>query len=68
LYFPKLTTITYGTGASTANKNACKNIFYWCSALTELHFAATNKTAIEATDGYATKWAAPSTCTIYFDL
>lgn len=69
MYFPKLQTMTYGTGASSSNKNACKNIFYGCSALTELHFAATNKTAIEATDGYATAWGrGAGNVTIYFDL
>lgn len=69
MYFPKLNTITYGTGASASNKNACKNIFYGCSALTELHFASTNKTAIEATDGYATAWGrGAGNVTIYFDL
>lgn len=68
MYFPKLDTITYGNNASSTNRNACKNVFYGCSALTEIHFAEDNKTAIEASPGYATKWNAPSNCTIYFDL
>lgn len=43
-------------------------IFSACDALAEIHFAAANQAAIEATSGYATKWGAPSGCTIYFDL
>lgn len=35
---------------------------------TGIHFAAEHQDALTATTGYATKWAAPSTCTIYFDL
>lgn len=69
MYFPKLTTITYGEGASTTNQNACKNIFYGCSSLTELHFAAANQAAIEASPGYSTAWGrGAGNVTIYFDL
>jgi hypothetical protein len=63
---PKLTTISK-TSAYSSTLGA-DNIFTNCTALTELHFWTANKTAIEATTGYATKWWAPSTCTIYFDL
>lgn len=68
MYFPKLDTITYGSRATTAQQQACKLIFSACDLLTELHFATANQSAIEATDGYATKWGAPASCTIYFDL
>ena len=69
MYFPKLDTITYGIGASVTNKNACKNIFNGCSALTELHFGAANQSAIQATDGYSTAWGrGAGNVTIYFDL
>ena len=69
LYFPKLDTITYGSGASTSNQNACKNIFYNCSALTEIHFAQANQSAIESSLGYSTAWGrGASNVTIYFDL
>ena len=69
MYFPKLDTITYGSGASTSNQNACKNVFYGCSALTELHFAAANQAAIEASPGYSTAWGrGAGNVTIYFDL
>lgn len=69
MYFPKLDTITYGSGASTSNRNACKNIFYGCSALTELHFGAANQSAIEASPGYSTAWGrGAGNVTIYFDL
>ena len=41
--------------------------FYNCTSLTEIHFSASNQTAIEASPGYATKWGAPSSCSIIFD-
>lgn len=69
MYFPKLNTITYGTGASSSNQNACKNIFKNCDSLTELHFGATNQSAIEASAGYSTAWGrGAGNVTIYFDL
>ena len=69
MYFPKLTTITFGTGAVNNNQLACKNIFKGCTALTELHFGSANQAAIEATTGYATLWGLDSgQVTVYFDL
>lgn len=69
MYFPKLDTITYGSGANTTNQNACKNVFYGCSDLTELHFAAANQSAIEASPGYSTLWGrGAGNATVYFDL
>ena len=69
LYFPKLDTITYGTGAGSTNQNACKVVFSGCSALTELHFGAANQAAIEASSGYSTAWGrGAGNVTIYFDL
>lgn len=69
MYFPKLDTITYGTGASSSDQNACKNVFYGCTSLTELHFAAANQSAIEASPGYSTAWGrGAGNVTIYFDL
>lgn len=65
-YFPKLHTIS--KTAKYSNTAGANNIFYSCTALTEIHFGAANQSAIEATTGYATKWGAPSSCTIYFDL
>ena len=65
LYFPKLTYIGKTSGYSTAT--AGKNIFYGCSALTEIHFGAENQSAIESLTGYSTKWGR-SAATIYFDL
>ena len=68
-YFPKLDTITYGTGAISTNQKACKNVFYGCSELTELHFASANQSAIEASPGYSTAWGrGAGNVTIYFDL
>lgn len=69
MYFPKLDTITYGTGATSNYQQACKYIFSGCDLLTELHFAAANQSAIEATDGYSTAWGrGAGNVTIYFDL
>lgn len=68
-YFPKLNTITYATGASASNQSACKYIFSGNSNVTELHFGASNQTAIEATDGYSTLWGrGAGNATVYFDL
>lgn len=66
LYFPKLTVID--KVAAYSNATGAKNIFYSCTGLTELHFAAANQTAIQASPGYATRWGAPSGCSILFDL
>lgn len=66
LYFPKLTYIGKTSGYS--NATAGNNIFYSCTALTEIHFGADNQSAIKSTTGYSTKWGAPRSCTIYFDL
>lgn len=69
LYFPKLDFIGYGTGAASNNRHACKNVFAGCTALTELHFAEDNQSAIEASDGYSTAWGrGAGNVTIYFDL
>ena len=66
LYFPKLTVIDKVSNYS--NATGAKNIFYTCTGLTEIHFAEANQTAIQASPGYATKWGAPSSCQILFDL
>lgn len=65
VYFPKLTYI--GKTSSYSSSTGANNIFYSCTALTEIHFAEANKTAIESSTGYATKWGR-SSATIYFDL
>ena len=65
LYFPKLTYIGKTSGYS--NATAGNNIFYSCSALTEIHFGAENQASIEASTGYSKKWGR-SAATIYFDL
>lgn len=65
LYFPKLTYIGKTSGYSKST--GANNIFYSCSALTEIHFGAENQTSIEACTGYSTKWGR-SSATIYFDL
>ncbi len=67
IYMPKLKTISK-TSAYTSTLGA-DNIFYECTALTELHFGAANQAAIQATTGYATAWGrGAGNVTIYFDL
>jgi hypothetical protein len=67
IYMPKLTTISKTSAYS--NSAGANNIFTNCTALTELHFGAANKTAIQATTGYATAWGlGAGNVTIYFDL
>ena len=69
MYFPKLHTITYGTGTASGNQGACNYIFSNCSSLTELHFGAQYQSQIEATTGYSTAWGrGAGNVTIYFDL
>ena len=69
LYFPKLTIMTWSSAYTNANKaQPIENMFYGCTALTEIHFALTNKTTVEAMTGYSVKWGAPSSCQILFDL
>lgn len=63
--FPVLTTIKK-TESST--ENDLMYLFNNMSKLAELHFGAGNQAIIEASAGFATKWGAPSTCQIYFDL
>lgn len=65
VYFPKLTYI--GKTSAYSNSTGANNIFYSCTALTEIHFASANRTAIESSTGYSTKWGR-SGATIYFDL
>lgn len=69
LYFPKLTTMTWSSAYTNANRTQpIANMFYSCSALTEIHFAEANQTAVESITGYSSKWGAPSSCQILFDL
>lgn len=67
IYLPKLTNIASTLSTSTG-KTGLKNLFYNCTALTEIHFGAENQATIEALEGYSTKWGAPSACQILFDL
>ena len=67
--FPKLSLIAHTSGYTNANKaQPLENLFYNCSDMTELHFAATNKNAIQACTGYSANFGIPSGATIYFDL
>lgn len=53
-YLPKCTTL--------------EGNYIFPSSTTEIHFAAENQAAIEASAGYASKWGAGSSCTIFYDL
>lgn len=60
LSFPSLTSVT--------TANAIQNMGNGASKLTEIHFRADMQATIEALTGYSSRFGAPSTCTIYFDL
>ena len=62
--FPALTSVVNNSFGSTSYNY----IFSGCKALTEIHFRADMQATIEAMTGYAAKWGAPETCTIFFDL
>lgn len=58
--FPSLTTVSYyAFGPLT---------FSGCTNLTEIHFKASAQSAIESMGYYSSRFGAPSTATIYFDL
>ena len=63
--FPALTTIT---NANSLGTNSSRGMFADCTGLLEIHFRADAQATIEGLSGYASKFGAPSTCTIYFDL
>ena len=63
--FPSLVTVV---GKRALGSSTFGGIFDKCTNLTEIHFRADAQATIEALDGYASKFGAPSTCTIYFDL
>lgn len=69
MYFPKLTVIDKSPAYTSSFSISQKNIFYNCSKLTEIHFGAANRAAIEATEGYSTLWGrGAGKATVYFDL
>ena len=62
--FPSLASVEancFGTTSTNA-------IFASCTGLLEIHFRADAQAVIEGLSAYSTKFGAPSTCTIYFDL
>ena len=63
--FPKLTVIS---DTNAMGKNTATGMFRNCTNLAEMHFRADAQTLIESLAGYSSKFGAPSTCTIYFDL
>ena len=62
-FFPSLTSVT-----SDAFGNSTHLTWYNATDVEEIHFRADMQATIEAVTGYSSKFGAPSTCTIYFDL
>lgn len=63
--FPALTVVSNSKALGSASYNG---MFVDCTNLAEIHFRADAQATIEGLSGYASKFGAPSTCTIYFDL
>lgn len=70
IYLPKLADLSvHFTGTGTAQDSAVRNMFSGCAKLTEIHFGAANKEAVEAMPGYNTLWGlGAGKATVYFDL
>ena len=62
-FFPLLTSVT-----SDAFGSGSRLTWYNAKDVEEIHFRADMQATIEAVTGYSSKFGAPSTCTIYFDL
>ena len=62
-FFPSLTSVT-----SDAFGSGKRLTWYNATDVEEIHFRADMQATIEAVTGYSSKFGAPSTCTIYFDL
>lgn len=63
VYFPKLTTVSPTSFASSTTNGMFRN----CTGLTEIHFRADMQATIEAMTGYSNKWGATN-ASIIFDL
>ena len=63
-FFPSLTSVTSDAFGSGGSRLAWFN----ATDVEEIHFRADMQATIEAVTGYSSKFGAPSTCTIYFDL
>lgn len=61
-----ITTISFPSLTEVATATALQNAFR--GNPTEIHFRADAQTVIEGLTQYSSKFGAPSTCTIYFDL
>ena len=62
-FFPSLTSVTSDAFGSSTHLT-----WYGATDVEEIHFRADMQATIEAVTGYSSKFGAPSTCTIYFDL
>lgn len=63
-----ITTISFPLLTEVTTATAFQYAFSGCNTLTEIHFRADMQATVEALTGYSSKFGAPSTCTIYFDL
>ena len=64
--WPSITSVSF-PALTTFNSNGLYYAFNECTGITELHFRADVKSAVEAAKGYSDKFSA-SNATIYFDL
>ena len=62
-FFPSLTSVI-----SDAFGSSTRLTWYNATDVEEIHFRADMQATIEAVTGYSSKFGAPSTCTIFFDL
>jgi hypothetical protein len=59
----------YFNSLETAHASAFNAMFnVHCISLTEVHFPASSQSLVESLTGYSSKFGAPSTCQILFDL
>lgn len=64
-----LTSISFPALAAINGIATMQDAFSGCTNLVEIHFGQAHQAAIEAHEGYSTKWGAPNAnCQIYFDL
>lgn len=68
IYDTQISSLSFPSLTSVTTANAMRYMASGASKLTEIHFRADMQATIEALTGYASKFGAPSTCTIYFDL
>lgn len=64
----QITTLSFPSLTSVTSANAMQYMCSGCTTITEIHFRADMQATIEGLTGYSSRFGAPTTCTIYFDL